>query len=51
VIFGQDFGIQMQTLFEKNLASSNLITLEAWRKRSIGVRIKEKAVRLWARWL
>jgi cardiolipin synthase len=51
VILGQDFGTQMQTLFEKDLASSNLITLEAWRNRSIGARIKEKAARLWARWL
>jgi len=51
VILGQDFGMQMQTLFENDLQSSKAITLEAWRKRSIGARIKERAARLWARLL
>jgi len=51
VMLGQDFGAQMQTLFEKDLESSKLITLEAWRKRSIASRIKERTARLWARWL
>jgi len=51
VILGQDFGAQMQQLFEEDLESSTLITLEEWRKRSIGARIKEKAARLWAHWL
>lgn len=51
VILGQDFGAQMQALFEHDLESSKLITLEEWRQRSIGARIKERAARLWARWL
>lgn len=48
VVLGQDFGAQMQALFDKDLESSKLVTLEAWRKRSIGARIKERAARLWA---
>lgn len=51
VVLGQDFGAQMQALFEKDLKSSKLVKLEAWRKRSIGTRIKERAARLWAHWL
>ncbi|OGS98410.1 MAG: cardiolipin synthase [Gallionellales bacterium RIFCSPLOWO2_02_FULL_59_110] len=51
VILGQNFGAQMQALFEKDLGSSRLVTLEAWRNRSIGARIKERAARLWAHWL
>lgn len=51
VILGQDFGLQMQAMFERDLESSRLITLEGWRKRSIVARIKERAARLWARWL
>jgi cardiolipin synthase len=51
VILGQGFGEQMQALFEKDLESSRQITLGAWRKRSMIDRIKEKAARLWARWL
>lgn len=48
VILGQDFGAQMQAMFDKDLESSKLITLEAWRERSLFARIKEKAARLWA---
>lgn len=51
VVLGQGFGMQMQTMFENDLASSKLITLESWRNRSIGARIKERAARLWARLL
>lgn len=51
VILGQGFGTQMQVMFEKDLESSKVITLETWRKRSLSARIKEKAARLWARWL
>ncbi len=51
VVLGQDFGAQMQAMFEKDLESSQLVTLEAWRNRSIVARIKERAARLWARWL
>jgi cardiolipin synthase len=51
VILGQYFGAQMQAMFEKDLVASKPITLEAWRQRSIGARIKEKAARIWATWL
>jgi cardiolipin synthase len=49
VILGQEFGAQMQAMFDKDLASSNPITLEQWRQRSIGMRWKEMAARLWQR--
>jgi cardiolipin synthase len=51
VILGQEFGDQMQSMFMQDLASSKLITLEAWRKRPLSARIKERAARFWARWL
>ena len=51
VVLGQGFGEQMQALFEKDLESSKQITLEEWRNRSIGVRVKERAARFWARFL
>ena len=51
VVLGQDFGAQMHALFEKDLKTSKLVTLEEWRKRSIGARIKERAASLWAHWL
>jgi len=51
VVLGQDFGMQMQGMFEKDLESSTLITLKSWRNRSIMTRIKEQTARLWARFL
>lgn len=51
VVLGQEFGEQMQALFDKDLQYSKLVTLKEWRKRSIGKRIKERAARLWAQWL
>lgn len=51
VVLGQLFGSQMQSMFEKDLESSILITLQDWRSRSLTVRIKEKAAGIWARFL
>lgn len=51
IILGQGFGAQMQDLFEKDLESSKLVTIEAWRKRPLDSRIREMAARLWAHWL
>lgn len=51
VVLGQGFGTQMQLMFEKDLESSRLITLDSWRSRSIAARIKERAARIWARFL
>jgi cardiolipin synthase A/B len=49
VILGQEFGAQMQVMFEKDLAASNAITLERWQQRSPGMRVKELLARLWQR--
>lgn len=51
VILGQGFGTQMKALFDKDIESSRLITLEKWRQRPIGKRLKELGARLLARWL
>lgn len=51
VILGQDFATQMLSLYEQDLESSKLVTLEDWRKRSIFACVKERAARLWVRWL
>ncbi len=51
VMLGQDFGDQMQRMFYEDLAVSRHITLETWQKRPITSRIKERAARLWARFL
>lgn len=51
VVLGQDFGAEMHALFKKDMESSKLVTLEDWRNRSLGARLKERAARLWAHWL
>lgn len=51
VILGQEFGAQMKAMFDKDMTSSVLITLENWRKRSLGARLKEWGARLCSPWL
>jgi cardiolipin synthase A/B len=51
VILGQEFGAQMQAMFDKDLAASKPITLEEWKQRPIGNRIKEMSARVWEYWL
>ena len=51
VILGQELGTQMRALFSKDIESSRVVTLEKWRQRSIGLRLKELGARLLARWI
>ncbi len=51
VILGRDFGAQMQAAFAADLAASTEITLEAWRTRALGPRVKELGSRLLGRLL
>ncbi|MEO5883461.1 MAG: phospholipase D-like domain-containing protein [Caldimonas sp.] len=51
VILGSGFGATMREAFDRDLASSSQITLEAWRSRGIGTRAKEWFGRLWEYWL
>ena len=51
VILGSEFGAKMREAFERDLAVSNQITLEAWRGRGVGTRTKEWFGRLWEYWL
>ena len=51
VILGREFGAQMQSMFETDLASSSPVTLEQWEQRSIGDRLKETLARIWEYWL
>lgn len=51
VMLGQEFSGKMRTLYEKDLESSKLITLDQWRSRSLLARLKERSARVWARFL
>jgi cardiolipin synthase len=51
VVLGDEFGRQVQAMFDKDLAASDAITLEQWERRPLHMRAKESLARLWAYWL
>ena len=51
VILGTDFGGKMREAFERDLAASEPVTLEAWLGRPVGTRLKEMFGRIWEYWL
>jgi cardiolipin synthase len=51
VILSAEFGDKMRALYEKDLEAAHEIKYEDWKKRSIYTRMKERAARLWARFL
>ena len=51
VVLGTDFGGQVQTLFDRDLAASDPVLLVPWEDRSLGLKLKEWLARLWEYWL
>jgi len=51
VIFGSDFAGQMEATFERDLEDSDAISLEKWKRRSLGERMKELFSRSLGYWL
>ncbi len=51
VVLGTGFGGKMQEAFLADLAKSDEVTLEKWKRRPIDVRLKELIGRLWEYWL
>jgi cardiolipin synthase len=51
VVLGQEFGRQVQAMFEEDLAQSDAVTLQQWKRRPLQLRAKELYARAWAYWL
>lgn len=51
VVLGAEFGDQVRAMFHADLAASNTITLEQWRRREIDLRVRELFAQIWAYWL
>jgi cardiolipin synthase len=51
VVLGAEFGSQVQAMFDKDLAASEAITLEQWKRRPLDLRLKELFARAWEYWL
>jgi cardiolipin synthase len=51
VVLGADFGAQMRAVYLRDLAASDQVTLDGWRRRGITPRVKELIGQMWAYWL
>ncbi|MGB5738702.1 MAG: cardiolipin synthase [Woeseia sp.] len=51
VVLGQEFGRQVQSMFDEDLAQSDAIVLNEWQRRPLSMRAKELYARIWAHWL
>lgn len=51
VVLGQDFGQQVQAMFDKDLARSTPIRLDDWRQRGLLARLQEWFAGWWEYWL
>ena len=51
VVLGAEFGAQVQAMFDKDLATSDPVTIEQWERRPLALRVKEMFARLWEYWL
>ncbi len=51
VVLGPEFGVQMNRMFERDLAASRAITREMWAVRPVADRVREVSARAWARLL
>lgn len=51
IIVSRDFGLALETVFERDLQSSREVTLDEWRHRGLLPRLKESFSRLFSYWL
>lgn len=51
VVLGAEFGSQVQAMFDRDLAASDAVLLEQWRRRGLDWRAKEWFARIWEYWL
>jgi len=51
IVVGQEFGTQMQSMFEADIEASELITEQSWSHRPLSNHVQEIAARVWSYWL
>jgi cardiolipin synthase len=51
IVVGQEFGGQMQAMFDADVAASEAITLEGWRRRPLADHMREAVAQVWRYWL
>jgi cardiolipin synthase len=48
VVLGTEFAMALGAIFQRDLANSRAVTLESWRQRPAGDRLREASARAWA---
>jgi cardiolipin synthase len=51
VVLGNEFGAQLQAMFDSDLKASDAVLLQAWRQRGLAERLQEIFASAWAYWL
>ncbi len=51
VVLGPGFGAQLQSMFDRDLAESDELTLDIWEQRPLEWRVREGFARVWEYWL
>ena len=51
IVLGEDFGSELEALFQRDLAVSPRINVDEWRARGLAPRLKEVLGRAVERWL
>ena len=51
IVLGAQIGSQVQAMFDKEMAASDTITLEQWKRRPLDLRVSELFARVWEYWL
>jgi cardiolipin synthase len=51
IVLGQEFGAQMQSMFEADIEASDLITAQSWSHRPLSNHVQEIAAQVWSYWL
>ena len=51
IVLGQEFGAQMQSMFEADIEASDLITKKSWSHRPLTNHVQEMAAQVWSYWL
>jgi cardiolipin synthase len=51
VVLNREFAVEMEKMFTRDLAESDEVRKEEWKKRPLSIKFKEWLSHLFARWL
>jgi cardiolipin synthase len=51
IVLGDDFGAEMEAMFQNDVADAEAVTMKNWSDRSLSLRMKQWFSRIWSYWL